>query len=180
MSKKMEITKHPTDIETMPVVWVYASSINDNENLRSIHLGLEEEGIPCRTTEVKGKSAHLLAIEAANASSLGVGIGIVESTREAVLHHRDLPDTEKLIEIKDETFTTEILRRLGANSARFVKGTPLVPLIEDEQEDVNKTTDDIPEKHHASGSQDVGNDIEMITRIVVEILKTFNFGKVGS
>lgn len=180
MGESMEQTKHSTDLKTMPVVWIYTSYSTKGENLRQIELGLEEEGIPCKVHEVKSESAHDMAIQAAKASSLGVGLSLVESACQAVLHHRDLPDDEKLIEITGEAFNNNTLRRLGANSARFVKGTPLVPIIENDVDDVIRPSSDQSGAMDSLSSQYDGIDIETLVRIVVEIIKKFNFEKVGS
>ncbi len=175
----MEISKQqPPGIETMPVVWIYTSTMEGKDSLKALGLGLEEEGIPCRIKEIEENSAHLLSIQASKASSLGVGIGLVESTHEAILHHRDLPDSELLLEVKDETFNMDSLRKLGTNSARFVKGTPLVPLASEETEDregAGPQYESLP-----ADSQYTVINIEILTRIVIEVLRTFNFEKVRS
>lgn len=156
--------QYPVD-ETVPVVWIYTSVCQETEHRRFIKLGLEEEGIPCRVKVVQEGSAHLLSIQAAKASSLGVGIGLKESEGEAVLHHRDMPDSVKLLEIKGEMFNRDSLRKLGANSARFVKGIPLVSLVE-------------PETSFSSGAQEDSTDFEILTNIVLEVMRILNFAKV--
>lgn len=196
----------------MPVVWIHASPPVDGKGLRHIRLGLEEEGIPCRVKEVPGDSAHALAAAASRESSLGVGVGVVSASREAVLHHRDLPDTRRLMALKGETFDTGPLRRVGTNAARLVKAIPLVPLVEAAWEgtpevvcpkaaepvlpaapeaacpkatelvlpaapeaDCRKTAGPV-----LTNSPETQIDIELLTRIVVAVMKTLNLEKVES
>lgn len=168
-----------TFVETMPVVWIYAVNSSADQSLKFIQLGLEEEGIPCAVKHVEGNSAHELAAEAAKASSLGVGVGLVEKSKEAALHHRDLPNEKKLIEIKEEIYDPDSLRRLGANSARFVKGTPLMPVVVDEIEypDLSGSTENESREKQFIHADEI--DVELLVRIVVEIVEKINSGKVN-
>jgi hypothetical protein len=87
--------------------------------------GLEEEGIPFWVESVRGDIIQA-ARAGALASPLNVSVGIDGNQKTAVLHHRDLPPGEPLLQIAPEAFTAEELRRLGTNAARLVKGNPLV------------------------------------------------------
>jgi len=160
--------------ETKPVVWLYTVSTQVMENNRQIRLGLEEEGIPCELREVSGESAHTLAVAAARLSSLGVGVGLVDSAMEAVVHHRDLLDTEKLIEVKGGSFRLNLLRRLGVNAARLTKGGALLEMKEEESE-----IQDVPLSvgfDSSLGSRD-HEEVEVLRKIVVEVINALNSSK---
>ena len=160
--------------QSKPVVWLYTSSTLEMENSRQIQFGLEEEGIPCEVKEVSGESAHALAVAAVKVSSLGVGVGLVDSAMEAVVHHRDLPDTELLIEVKGENFTGNLLRRLGANSARLAKGGALLDMKEPAPEIVNSSQTVEADPLLTLSSME---HVELIKLIVVEIMNTLNADK---
>jgi hypothetical protein len=87
--------------------------------------GLEEEGIPAEFKEVESGSAEVLAKEAADGSPLNVGIGINLAEKAVVLHHRDLPVGKPLICLSGGDLRPLLLRQLGLNGARLVKGDPL-------------------------------------------------------
>ena len=173
----MTTKNQQTIVETMPVVWIYAATPSSDQSLKFIQLGLEEEGIPCEVNHVKGESAHELAAEAAKASSLGVGIGLVETSKEAALHHRDLPNEKKLIEIKEEIFDPDTLRRLGANSARFVKGIPLMPVVvaKVEYPELSGCTEDESMEKQFIHADAI--DLELLVGIVIEVVEKLNSGK---
>lgn len=178
----MEPREQRSVIETMPVVWIYSAHPADKAQEKAVKLGLEEEGIPCEVEPVQGDSAHTLATEAARASSLGVGIGLVGKAGEAALHHRDLSGDERLIELGGGDFRFDTLRRLGANAARFVKGVPLMPLVEEElPETMELPSCGISSAGTAAQPQTVGEiDLETLTRIVVEVVQKFYSSKVDS
>lgn len=173
----MTTKEQQTFVETMPVVWIYVANPSADQSLKFIQLGLEEEGIPCAVKHVEGNSAHELAAEAAKASSLGVGVGLIEISKEAALHHRDLPNEKKLIEIKEDIFNSGTLRRLGANSARFVKGTPLMPVVvaEIEYPDLSGCSEEENKGNQNTYADEI--DLELLIRIVVEVVEKLNSGK---
>jgi hypothetical protein len=83
-------------------------------------LGIEEEGLPYSLEEKNYATASELAYKAAEASHLGVGIGI---SNEIALQYIKLKEGEPLFLIPagdDETY----LRNIGANAARLVKRMP--------------------------------------------------------
>lgn len=61
------------------------------EIIEYILWGLEEEGIPYEIGALESGSAEAMAKQAADGSTLNVGIGINGHEEKAVLHHRDLP-----------------------------------------------------------------------------------------
>jgi uncharacterized protein YeaC (DUF1315 family) len=97
----------------------------DNEVLREIELGMEEEGIPWKLEERQNGSALELAWEAAKSSTLEVGIGVDGET--IVLHHNKLEQAQPLFRISARSGPEQV-RALGANAARLVKKLPLKAL----------------------------------------------------
>jgi len=88
---------------------------------------LEEEGIPYRLLEKTDENAELLGRSASKGSPLNVGIGVNSSERRVVLHHRDLADGTPLFSLSEDDYgSPELLRRLGSNAGRLVKGDPLL------------------------------------------------------
>lgn len=88
------------------------------EQLREICAGLEEEGVPF--TVLSGEEEALgLAVEAANRSTLEVGIGLDRSGL-TVVHHSKLPTDKPVSRSRDA-------RKAGQDAARVVTGAPLTP-----------------------------------------------------
>lgn len=120
--------------ELRPAIYIYTNNIN-NKFLKEILAGIEEEGvlyhiveILCNFTEgFSYNNSKDLAYDAAQNSTLGVGIGIIETT--AILQLEKLPLENPLFEINFESdFKTNAksnseleLRTLGTNAARAVK-----------------------------------------------------------
>ncbi len=93
----------------------------------NVLLGIEEEGLPFSLEEKTG-TAKELAYKAAEASHLGVGLGISD---DIALQYIKLKEDEPLFLIPagdDELFQ----RNIGANAARLVKRMPF--------KDVEKTS----------------------------------------
>ena len=90
--------------------------------IREVVLGIEEEGLPYDIEEKTGyATARELAYKAAEASHLGVGIGI--SDKGIAIHTNKLKEDQPLFDVKlsdDE----EVLRAMGANAARLIKRMP--------------------------------------------------------
>ncbi|MBU2442413.1 MAG: glycerol dehydratase reactivase beta/small subunit family protein [Nanoarchaeota archaeon] len=113
------------DVEK-PAVRILVSGEVAPEMFNCIIWGLEEEGIPASWEKVvEDTTVIALAKRAASESRLHVGIGIGGGLREAVLHHRDLPDEKPLLIAAVGPEAQEELVRLGKNAARLVKGNPL-------------------------------------------------------
>lgn len=109
---------------TKPTVHVLCSSDVPESALRQLLYGLEEEGIPCETwTETDG-NALALAWKGAQASRLGVGVGM--DGQNAVLHISKFEYERPLFQIPVRS--GEQARILGANAARLVKKLPLKTL----------------------------------------------------
>ncbi len=108
-----------------PEVKVFYNTDTVNKKmLEQILLGMEEEGIPYETVAKSRNSAIVLGYNAAQASHLGVGIGIDERL---VLHFIKLKESQPLFNIP-LTMEEETLRALGANAARLVKRMPFKDL----------------------------------------------------
>lgn len=88
--------------------------------ISSVLLGIEEEGLPFTLEEKEYSTAIELAYKAAEASHLGVGIGISE---EVVLQFIKLKENEPIFKISSNT-DEQLLRNIGANAARLVKRMP--------------------------------------------------------
>ncbi|MDO4288460.1 MAG: glycerol dehydratase reactivase beta/small subunit family protein [Eubacterium sp.] len=105
-----------------PEIKVYYNKNSVNKSIvTQVLLGIEEEGLPYSLVEKDSSNGGEMAYKAAEASHLGVGIGIGDT--EIVLQYIKLKENEPLfrIPIKDDETT---LRAIGANAARLVKRMP--------------------------------------------------------
>jgi hypothetical protein len=118
------------DTERAIAVWIVGTDPLPDTLLRPILWGLEEEGIPADTRSPAAGTAAEMARLAADGSPLNVGIGVSGSERAVALHHRDLADAEPLFVLRAAELEPALLRRLGANAARLVKGNPLAVATE--------------------------------------------------
>ncbi|MEU6642115.1 glycerol dehydratase reactivase beta/small subunit family protein [Saccharomonospora sp. NPDC046836] len=92
------------------------------DSVRGIRAGLEEEGVPVRVEPAPSDDAAVLAFAAAQASSLGVGIG-VDDAGTVCLHHAKRPPGSPVL-----SGPPAVARVLGHNAARLVVGLPLKTL----------------------------------------------------
>ena len=104
------------------------------EIIEYILWGLEEEGIPYEIGALESSSAEAMAKQAADGSTLNVGIGINGHEEKAVLHHRDLPNTSPTLQVvvmpplergsptHDASFAA--VKKLGADYVRYVPWYP--------------------------------------------------------
>lgn len=88
--------------------------------IRTILLGIEEEGLPFSLEEKEKGTGRVLADKAAEASHLGVGIGISD---QIVVQHIKLKQDRPLFVVSSQNEET-VLRNIGANAARLVKRMP--------------------------------------------------------
>lgn len=114
---KLDFTAKPTIIINL----VNESLEKDIEHLL---LGIEEEGLPY---EIKVNhtcsDSVALAYDASVESSLLVGIGC--DNNEIVLHYRNLKQHEFVYKVGQyKQKSKDVLRILGSNAARLVKGNP--------------------------------------------------------
>ncbi|WP_125154605.1 glycerol dehydratase reactivase beta/small subunit family protein [Clostridium rectalis] len=107
-----------------PAIVIYINKdIKENIDFNELFWGIEEEGIP-HVLDIKDEElAEKLAFKAAQDSRLGIGIGIGKNNK-LVITHTKLNFEETLFNVhldKDRY----VLRNLGSNAARIVKGIPL-------------------------------------------------------
>jgi hypothetical protein len=100
------------------------SGVNSPENLRELLCGTEEEGVPCEVEAAGEGGAAALAYKAAEASVLGVGLGL-DGAGMAAAHYNKLPSEKPLFTL-NYRLDGDKLRVLAANAARLVKGMPFV------------------------------------------------------
>lgn len=109
--------------ENSPCIYLwYTTATLLNRWLPVLH-GIEEEGIPVKTSRRANYELNANASEAARLSALGVGIACDETT--VVLQQKNLDQNHPLFRITNsETTSYKELKVLGHNAARLVKGLP--------------------------------------------------------
>jgi hypothetical protein len=113
----------------IPAIKLFVGSgFNCPENLRELLYGAEEEGVPCEVEAAAENGAEdgavVLAYRAAEASVLGVGLGL-DGAGMAAVHYHKLPADKPLFTLNYRLDGGK-LRSLAANAARLVKGMPFV------------------------------------------------------
>lgn len=98
----------------------YQKGAVPNDVIKAVLLGIEEEGLPFTLEEKAYSSAIELAYKAAEASHLGVGIGISDAV---VLQFIKLKENAPIFKISPDS-DEQYLRNIGANAARLVKRMP--------------------------------------------------------
>lgn len=101
----------------------YSSKIDINGKLSNILWGIEEEEIPYILIESKDIDAKKMGSIASKSSKLGVGIGIGE--KEVTLYQEKL-EMDKPLFRYDLDSDESILRAVGVNGARLIKGNPFI------------------------------------------------------
>jgi hypothetical protein len=151
----------PFTMQERPAVQIFLLQPVPEETLMPVLWGLEEEGIPAETQEAPNGTTEAIAKQAADGSPLNVGIGINGMKGEVVLHHRDLPGDSPLFSFGAEEINPSVLRILGVNAARLVKGNPL--LFQDTS---------LPDKPIDNPNQSPQGELEsLIARVLMEILE---------
>lgn len=107
----------------------YDKELVDISRFHEVLWGIEEEEVPYRIQEKEHVDAQQMAYEACEASKLGVGVGIDHEN--IVLHYVKLKKKEPLYKISTES-SRELMRVLGVNGARLVKGIPFKDLQDNE------------------------------------------------
>ena len=120
----------PRETDRPVAVWIVGPHPLPEGLLQPILWGLEEEGIPAETQSSAAGTVAEMAKLAADGSPLNVGIAVSGTDRAVALHHRDLAAAQPLFVLRAAELEPALLRRLGANAARLVKGNPLA--VEDE------------------------------------------------
>lgn len=111
-----------------PAIHLYILGPVEQSCLSQLGFGMEEEGIPfdCLNHHADSSVSLLdLAHQASQASPLSVGLAM---DREGIyLHYRNLKTEDFLYYFRNYSKESkEVLRILGANAARLVKGSPLM------------------------------------------------------
>ncbi len=104
-----------------PDICVKCSQNYSQEVLRTVLLGMEEEGIPYHMGEAEQKDATALAWDAAQESRLDVGVGVDD--KNVVLGFAKLKPEKPLFSVA-VLAGEEKIRDIGANAARLVKRMP--------------------------------------------------------
>jgi len=89
--------------------------------LRELQAGMEEEGVPYSLLDGSPADALSLAYKGAQASLLGVGVGI--SPVAMCIHYQKMPEGQPLFILEGQGTLPE-WRYFGYNAARLVKGLP--------------------------------------------------------
>ncbi|MFZ5967682.1 MAG: glycerol dehydratase reactivase beta/small subunit family protein [Bacillota bacterium] len=132
--------RHKTDREKPSIHIYYHRNITDLSAFQEILWGIEEEGIPYDLQAKDHHDVQQLAYDACEASPLGVGFGIDDKT--VVLHYVKLKKDRPLYQMgMDAAFG--LMRILGVNGARLVKGIPFKDLEEEEDDGEMKAHQDI-------------------------------------
>ena len=112
------------DLNQRPTIIIGLTKEIEREVLKPLLYGMEEEGIPYTIENQLGKDVKRVAFEAANGSSLLVGIGF-DGDR-VVLQYRNLPEEKPFLELLGYLGTPkQEIRNFGSNAARLVKGIAL-------------------------------------------------------
>ncbi|MFO7539744.1 MAG: glycerol dehydratase reactivase beta/small subunit family protein [Chloroflexota bacterium] len=89
---------------------------------RWVHMGAEEEGVPCRQVEGQAGDLTALAYEAARSSRFHIGVALSAET--AVLHEMHMPPEQPVLSEPLVEQPRFICRLMGANAARMVVRKP--------------------------------------------------------
>lgn len=105
--------------ESRPAIYIYTKNAIP-QLLKEIIAGIEEEGVlyHIEISSYNFLNVKALAYEAAQSSSLGVGIGIIETTAVLQLEKLSIENPIFVLNNKSE------FRTLGTNAARLVKRQP--------------------------------------------------------
>ncbi len=113
-------------VQEKPAIYLRLSEDTDPRIWREVCLGMEEEGIPYQVESPNKHSITDDAHEAAELSPLAVGIACRGS--HIILHSRNLAPDQPLFEVSQPDLPLTVLRNLGSNAARLVKGLPFKSL----------------------------------------------------
>ena len=101
----------------------YNKNLNIDGKIKNILCGIEEEEIPFILIPDDGDDVKVLGDKAAKSSKLGVGIGI--SSNRVTLYQEKLSIEKPLFECSLNS-SDYILRAIGTNGARLIKGNPFI------------------------------------------------------
>ena len=101
----------------------YNKNLAIDKGIKTILCGIEEEEIPFILIPDDGDDVKVLGDKAAKSSNLGVGIGI--SSNRVTLYQEKLSIEKPLFECSLNS-SDYILRAIGTNGARLIKGNPFI------------------------------------------------------
>ena len=101
----------------------YNKNLAIDKRIKTILCGIEEEEIPFILIPDDGDDVKVLGDKAAKSSKLGVGIGI--SSSRVTLYQEKLSIEKPLFECSLNS-SDYILRAIGTNGARLIKGNPFI------------------------------------------------------
>lgn len=101
----------------------YNKNLAIDKRIKTILCGIEEEEIPFILIPDDGDDVKVLGDKAAKSSKLGVGIGI--SSNRVTLYQEKLSIEKPLFECSLNS-SDYILRVIGTNGARLIKGNPFI------------------------------------------------------
>jgi len=101
----------------------YNKNLAIDKRIKTILCGIEEEEIPFILIPDDGDNVKVLGDKAAKSSKLGVGIGI--SSNRVTLYQEKLSIEKPLFECSLNS-SDYILRAIGTNGARLIKGNPFI------------------------------------------------------
>jgi hypothetical protein len=108
--------------DEIPRIFVWCIGDQIPESVEHIEHGLEEEEVSWVVRSGFDGQSVSVAYEASMNSPLKIGVGVTPDGR-IVVHHKQLPDNDPVFDVTGVDTTTA--RKLGSNSARLAKGTPL-------------------------------------------------------
>jgi len=109
--------------EERPVIRVHLLPGSDIEQWQQVWYGMEEEGIPCQMIPTAGTDVVQEAYQAAMQAALQVGMACTRT--DIVVHDKHMHADAPLFRLTNPDPTDrDLLRRLGNNAARLVKGLP--------------------------------------------------------
>lgn len=113
--------------EEQPEIWVHLLAGCDAGLWQQVFFGIEEEGIPFQLKQIEATAINDAAYLAAQQSPLLVGLACDQE--QMVIHYKNLLPATPLFQLsKPLTQSVDVLRSLGNNAARLVKGLPFKPL----------------------------------------------------
>ena len=101
----------------------YNKNLAIDKRIKTILCGIEEAEIPFILIPDDGDDVKVLGDKAAKSSKLGVGIGI--SSNRVTLYQEKLSIEKPLFECSLNS-SDYILRAIGTNGARLIKGNPFI------------------------------------------------------
>ena len=101
----------------------YNKNLAIDKRIKTILCGIEEEEIPFILIPDDGDDVKVLGDKAAKSSKLGDGIGI--SSNRVTLYQEKLSIEKPLFECSLNS-SDYILRAIGTNGARLIKGNPFI------------------------------------------------------